>query len=219
MANDKLVTVIMKMDEKDFISDHKIWEGISPINIDNFPWNENNYMPRVEAKICYTDSHFHVYFKVYEKKIRAVYTNMNDPVCRDSCVEFFFNPNPEDDDKYLNFEINVIGNLLLGLGRERSDRVCLNGFSPELFKIQSSVSRDKVNNYNSDFWTIEYSIPFTFIEKYYGKVRFVSGQKIAANFYKCGDDTEYPHYGCWNPIVNEVPDFHRPEFFGTLILE
>ena len=37
-----------------------------------------------------------------------------------------------------------------------------------------------------------------------------------ANFYKCGDDTTKPHYLSWNPVKTENPDFHRPEFFGTL---
>ena len=42
---------------------------------------------------------------------------------------------------------------------------------------------------------------------------------MKGNFYKCGDDTKYPHFGCWNEVVWEEPDFHRPECFGDLILE
>ena len=38
-----------------------------------------------------------------------------------------------------------------------------------------------------------------------------------ANFYKCGDETLHPHFGCWNPVVAEEPNFHLPEFFGTLL--
>jgi len=37
-----------------------------------------------------------------------------------------------------------------------------------------------------------------------------------ANFYKCGDDTSKRHYLSWNPVKTPNPDFHRPEYFGTL---
>ncbi|NLC78654.1 MAG: hypothetical protein GX683_02870, partial [Ruminococcaceae bacterium] len=26
-------------------------------------------------------------------------------------------------------------------------------------------------------------------------------------------------YGCWNAVETESPDFHRPEFFGELVIE
>jgi hypothetical protein len=43
--------------------------------------------------------------------------------------------------------------------------------------------------------------------------------KAKANFYKCGDDTEEPHYLSWNPVGTERPDFHQPAFFGDLVFE
>ena len=42
--------------------------------------------------------------------------------------------------------------------------------------------------------------------------------KLTGNFYKCADDTESKHYVSWSPVETEKPDFHRPEFFGELIL-
>ena len=44
-------------------------------------------------------------------------------------------------------------------------------------------------------------------------------ESIRANFYKCGDKTAHPHYLSWSPIDTPKPDFHRPEFFGELILK
>ena len=32
------------------------------------------------------------------------------------------------------------------------------------------------------------------------------------------DKTAHPHYLSWSPIGTEKPDFHRPEFFGELVL-
>ena len=42
---------------------------------------------------------------------------------------------------------------------------------------------------------------------------------IRANFYKCGDKTAHPHYLSWSPIDTPKPDFHRPDFFGELLLD
>ena len=39
---------------------------------------------------------------------------------------------------------------------------------------------------------------------------------VSANFYKCGDKTAHIHFVSWSPIGCEKPDFHRPEYFGTL---
>ena len=42
---------------------------------------------------------------------------------------------------------------------------------------------------------------------------------LKANFYKCGDLTSHPHYLSWSPIGTPKPDFHRPEYFGELIIK
>ncbi len=47
----------------------------------------------------------------------------------------------------------------------------------------------------------------------------LSKQVIGANFYKCGDETNEPHYISWNPIDTPNPNFHVPQFFGDLVFE
>lgn len=197
-----------------------VWESIPEIHIDNYPWDKNGrYKPRAEARMFYTDTHLHLQFKAFEDKIRAEYCNLNDMVCRDSCVEFFLNPRPEADDRYLNFEINPIGTLLLYIGKdgyERSPAVTKEDL--ESFNISTSVTKEMLKDYNDPYWEITYQIPFAYLEKHYGKMDFRVGKILKANFYKCGNRTEVPHYGCWSNIVNEIPDFHKPEFFGELVL-
>lgn len=232
------------------------WEKVSGANIDCFLWETNDYKPRTNVKLFYTDTHIHIFFKSYENRIKIKHFNMDDDVYKDSCVEFFIKPNPVKDSRYLNFEMNAIGILLLGLGTDRHDRKRIKLENPsETFGILTSVTRNTIESYNSGsslkhqfknkhidsslestlsssckasenetnpfnnkFWTVEYSIPFVFIEKYFGKLDFSPGCRLEGNFYKCGDETRYPHYGCWNPIKRTTPDFHRPEFFGDLIL-
>ncbi len=205
-----------------------VWEGVPEINIDCFLWEDNDYKPETKAKLFYTDTHFHIFFKSYEDEITIKYFNMDEDVYKDSCVEFFIKPNPDKDNRYFNFEMNAIGTLLLGLGVDRHDRERIKLNNPfEVFGISTSVTKDTVDSYNnaiqsccnSKFWTVEYSIPFTFVEKYFGKLNIKSGYRLEGNFYKCGDETKYPHYGCWNPIKISSPDFHKSEFFGDLVLE
>ena len=196
-----------------------IWEGIDPVLIDNYPWDENGYKPKVEARFCYTESRLYLHFTSFESEIRAVYRIMNEPVYTDSCVEFFFNPDPDKDDRYFNFEINAIGTLLLELGSGRNNRLMIQDVSQAIFNIKSSISPDSAVEYRDDAWTLEFSIPYSFIEKYYGKQDFSSGKVMKGNFQKCGDMTKFPHYGSWNRIETPEPDFHRPEYFGDLILD
>ena len=40
-----------------------------------------------------------------------------------------------------------------------------------------------------------------------------------ANFYKCADASSHPHWLTWAPVDWPQPDFHRKEFFGTLVFE
>ncbi|MDT3424944.1 hypothetical protein J2Z22_000457 [Paenibacillus forsythiae] len=39
------------------------------------------------------------------------------------------------------------------------------------------------------------------------------------NFYKCGDETPIPHYGCWSMVNSASPDYHLSRCFWELVLE
>ncbi len=196
-----------------------VWEDIEPIAVSIFPWDDNGYRPKSEARVFYTSTHIYIRFMAYEDEIVATYTNMNEPVYKDSCVEFFINPTPNTDDRYLNFEMNPYGTLNLGIGADRYDRKAINSWYLPIFNIKSSITPETIGEYGGEFWWVEYSIPLDFLRELYKDIEFKSGVHMKGNFYKCGDDTKYSHFGCWNEVVWEEPDFHRPECFGDLILE
>jgi hypothetical protein len=58
----------------------------------------------VEGRLCYSEAGLHIGFTIWENSVIATYTQPNDPVSRDSCVEFFFSPEPEGSAHYVNFE-------------------------------------------------------------------------------------------------------------------
>ena len=212
------VYIIGRMTEKDLLS-YIVWEKVEKAEVDCYPWDQNGYMPKTEARVVYSEKGFHILMTSYETQIMATRENFNDPVCRDSCMEFFFMPDPGNDKRYLNFELNPLGTLYLGLGRNRLERAKIADVNPEMFNISHSVTKESINDFSGPSWSVRYFIPFSFINRYFGNLDFKSGFKMAGNFYKCAEDTELPHFGSWNIVRNETPDFHRPECFGSLILE
>jgi len=199
--------------------ENSVWDNAETAEIACFPWDQNDYRPKSEAKVLYTEKGLHVYMISYENKITATYTKMNDPVYKESCMEFFIKANPGKDDRYFNFEFNALGTLNLGLGKDRFGRQAIPESELANFKISASVKKENVNDFRGPYWTLRFFIPFDFLEKYLGKIDIKSGAQMYGNFYKCGDLTEYSHFGSWNEVINEKPDFHRPEFFGSLILD
>lgn len=197
-----------------------VWDKIEELKVSNYPWNTNDYMPEMYAKMYYTDSAINVLMYAFEKYPRATFHSINDKVCRDSCLEFFLQPFPEKDKRYFNFEFNPWGVYLLGIGLDRHhlefiDERIIKG----LFSVKNKIKKIMKNGEVIYIITIEFSIPHAFISNYFSRFEPYSGKLMKGNFYKCGDDTIYPHYGCWNNIIHDFPDFHRSEYFGTLIME
>lgn len=192
------------------------WPDLETLIIDNYLWVKNHYHPKVEVKLCYSERFVYVFFQVFEEKIIAKYQKFQDPVYKDSCVEFFFNPFPKEEIGYLNIETNALGTMLIGLGRSRNERLYMKPSDVFDFVTASSVQKPVSGYHGCKYWTITYKIPMRFIEKYYHQ-KISSGQMAKGNFYKCGNKTDYEHYGVWNIIKNPFPDFHRPEYFGEIL--
>jgi len=134
-------------------------------------------------------------------------------VCEDSCVEFFFRPN--SDPNFFNIETSVLGTQLIGLGPAREDRRSIE-VDETVMQIVASVK--DANSYHEEFWTVEYQVPFSFLKTFYGDLNIVE-DGLSANLFKCGDLTRYEHYGMWNEIEIDEPDFHRPDWFGKMTFE
>ena len=64
----------------------------------------------------------------------------------------------------------------------------------------------------SSWWAVEL-IPFELL----GLTIPPGGLRV--NLYKCGDNLNQPHFLSWSPITLDKPNFHCPDFFGTLIFE
>ena len=181
------------------------WAQVPALKLDTHLW-----LPRAdisaEAKLCYDEQALYVHLHATEQYIRAEETGPLGAPCKDSCLEFFFSPMP-DDIRYFNIEFNPNGCMFLGFGHNRYDLV-------RLLPIQE-VLNPQIRR-TEDGWEVEYSIPATFIQLFFPEFSLESGKQIRANCYKCGDLTVQKHYFCWNPIEQEKPDYHLPQYFGTM---
>lgn len=180
--------------------------------IDRYVWQQD-YTPRGEAFLGCGEDRLRVCLTAWERTVRAEGSRRNDMVYLDSCLEFFFRPR-EDRPAYFNFEVNPHGTLYVGFSpdgtREGSRPIPDAPSNAEL----GMTARLCLSEEGESFWQVAYDVPYAFIRRFVPE--FVPEGVLYANFYKCGDGTEHPHWGSWSPIETPAPDFHRPEFFGRL---
>ncbi len=191
------------------------WKAVPGLTIDNYLWLDNGYRPRVEVKVGYTRRFIYTFFRVFEKRVRIQYLEFQNPVWKDSCVEFFIDPFPEKERGYINIETNAAGAMLIAFGPNRDMRSPIPSQDLPGLEIATSVKGKLEGGHGADYWTLSYRLPLSLFEKYYGSA-VTPGHRARANFYKCGDETNPPHFGAWNPVLVAEPDFHRPEFFGRV---
>lgn len=162
------------------------------------------------AQFCYDDEAIYVRLMAKEKEIRAELTGALDPICEDSCLEFFFCPT-ENDKHYFNIECNLNGAIYLGFATNVHDLVRLVPEEPEIIPVAKRTH---------DGWEVEYKVPYSFIRRFVPQFSVFSGKKMRANAYKCGDETIIPHCLCWQkvPVLKEA-SFHNPQAFGVMIFE
>jgi len=195
-------------DAADFFEMNGIFEYIDMLN-----WpTQFSYKPGCQFKIARSGQSLFIHFKVVEGNIRALYTNDQKPVWEDSCVAFFCKE--QEQDTYFNFEFNCIGTCLATQRESRTLNVnLLSTASLHSIKRYASLGNasfdEKIGNFE---WKLTIEIPFLVMNIPSDNLPEI----LMGNFYKCADETSVPHYLSWSHISTNQPDFHRPEFFGTI---
>lgn len=201
-----------------------IWGSIPELEIANVHAASSAHCPDSRAKCACDGENLYLFFEIKDQYLNAVHKNWNDPVCQDSCVEFFVMPG---NGSYINFETNCIGNMLAS---HVTDWRRINGTGPlaecKMFieedfnriRIFPSLKAPVEDVSEKVDWRMGLIIPLDLIRKYIPEADAASGKVWKANFYKCGGMKGYGHYLSWNPVAEEL-NFHRPDCFGSLIFE
>ncbi|MCJ8165681.1 carbohydrate-binding family 9-like protein [Pontibacter sp. E15-1] len=171
----------------------------------------NGVKPEVMFTLAHNEGCLFLKYHVREQAVLARYRTINDPVYKDSCVEFFIAFGEDSD--YYNLEANCLGTCRVGFGQNRDGRKLLptEVVSGIRHSAQLKVAAD---GQGAKVWELTLVIPASVFSEHRHE-RF-DGQKGRVNFYKCGDDLPEPHYLAWHPVEAPAPDFHRPQCFGQV---
>jgi hypothetical protein len=186
-------------------------DRLNPQSLDHLLWSADGYKPKVWFTMAHNGQCVFLRYTVNEDHIRAVYNNINDPVYKDTCVEFFISFG--NDANYYNLEFNCAGTCTAGYGSGKHNRQILS--ADAIKKIRSQTRLRYVNAEFEYCWDLTLIIPVTVFA--YHKNINLNGALCRANFYKCGDDLPQPHFLAWSNISSEQPNFHLPEFFGNAL--
>jgi hypothetical protein len=201
--------------------DKPAWRDVRPLKIQNPMGDAPLFTPSVQAKMMYDDNNLYVIFLVHDRYVRCVVKDFNGPVYEEPAVEFFFSPDNALPQKYFNLEINAIGTPLMHfndhnlkehveLKKEEMEKIHIAHSLPDLVdtEIKEPVS-----------WTIEYKLPLSIVEIYSKIDRPSPGVSWKANFYKIAEKGTNVHFLTWSEVINAIPNFHLPKFFGTIIFQ
>jgi hypothetical protein len=167
----------------------------------------------VSFDISHSGEALHLLFRVREQAVRAVCAADREPVWEDSCVEFFFAP--REDGLYYNLECSCSGKLYLCRGAGRHGRESLPEAAYAGIARRPSLAAQAFGLREGETaWELALDIPAST----FGLDTF-SGLQARGNFYKCGDRLPVPHYLSWAPVGTPKPDFHRPEYFDTIVFD
>lgn len=189
-----------------------------PVRLDCLNWpGAFPYKPAVRFRIGHDGSAILLRYEVDEKTVRALASVPGQQVYEDSCVEFFFQPDPADP-HYYNFEWNAAGILYLAWRTGREDPEAAPAKVLPLVETAASEGPAPFGEHPAKGpWTLDIRIPVGAL--WHNPGLDLHGLRAKANFYKCGDGLSVPHYVSWAPVHTAKPDYHRPDYFGTLEFE
>lgn len=183
---------------------------LTPFHVENALWGTENFPPMYGYIGFVPNDAFYLKLVCEENHPLRTYTNINDPIYRDSVMEVYLMFEPVsarmNEENYLNFSINANGVLRAEYGSRRMYRSYFTEADRAEFECHVEVHEND--------WTAELKVPVRILEKIYGPLNLGEGSYFTCNFYKMSETKEIEHYASYSPILSSVPSFHMPEFFA-----
>lgn len=193
-------------------TDLKEFECAGFTKLESYHWESpEKYRPDTFFKIGAFEDSLIAVLKCYETAPKAVYGMRDDPIYQDSCLEFFVAP-ISSKEEYINVECNSKGAFLSEFGKGKYDRVFVKNMVDSAPVVEPFFNKD----HEGDFWGVKITLEKEFLSELYSvPVNEIDFSSVKANFYKCGDECEVPHYLAFSPVTTLPPGFHNPECFAT----
>jgi hypothetical protein len=198
------------------------WESLPRLAVASYHAKSSAHRPAVHVQLGHSGDHLHLRFTVQDRYVLSRATGFNAMVCKDSCVEFFFEPVPGRG--YFNLEMSAGGAPLCyhitdaqrvpdgfaafeKLTADELSTITITGTLPGTLAPEITTPLD---------WALCACIPLAPFAYRIGCALPVPGN-WRGNFYKCADGSSHPHWGSWAPIGEQL-NFHQPERFGVIKL-
>lgn len=192
------------------------WKKVKEIAITNYMGKVPDFQPVAKAKMMYDDGNLYLIFHVDDRYVRLQTSSFNGKVFEDACVEFFFSPDSNLPLSYFNLEMNAGGKALMEYHHDsKTTRLTAEDF--EKVEIAHSMP-EKLDHEITEpvTWTVEYRLPLAMLKKFSNVSQPAKGTVWKANFFKTSSKNSNPHYITWSFVDNKTPQFHLPQYFGTL---
>lgn len=191
--------------------------GVEYNDVDIANWPEyNKQTPKAQFRIAHTGANIIINYRATENSVASTANDMGWNVWEDACMEFF--SSPADDGIYYNMECNCTGHVLLCAGAPGTERPAASAETLAKIKCWSTLGSGLfAERVGECTWQVVLVIPADVF--YQHKITDFSGLTFRANFYKCGDKLQQPHFLSWNAIGTSKPNFHQPQYFGTIVFE
>lgn len=185
---------------------------VEPFYVEHLLWGTRS-IPKTYGYIGFVqDEGFYLKMICEEQNPLRTYIHDQDPVYQDSAMEAFFMFEEEHSEEpiYFNLEMNSNGALLAAYGK---DRLCRTGFSRENCRRIGCEAK-----IGEESWEVSFHVPLSLLHEIYGLFHLGEGSTFSCNFYKISETKEIEHYASYSPVLTEMPDFHRPEFFEKAVI-
>jgi hypothetical protein len=181
--------------------------------IENQTWQQYQTDDTASFTIAHNGQYLLLKYYVTEKQFNASVRKVNGDVHKDNCVEFFVAYGDAGD--YYNIELNCLGSAKVGYGKNKTGRTMLPEEVIKTMIINTSLHLLTTAKQVGLNWTLFVMIPKTLFV--FSRIDSFTGLTAKANFYKCGDGLNKPHFLTWTRIGTAKPDFHQPAFFGNIL--
>ena len=162
------------------------------------------------VRIAHDGARLLVRFDCEDRDVWATRARRDDALWEEEVVEVFLAPGADDPAAYVEIEVNPLGTLFDARvsnpdGRRETMRV---DRSWDLPGIEVAVARERGG------WSASIAMPWA------GLAPGGPPPIWRANFFRIERPRDgEAEFSCWSPTLADPPDFHKPHFFGRLVLD